>query len=70
METPLVLPETGFVRLSTILRVFPVSRSSWWQGIKDHRYPRGVKLSPRVTAWKTEDIRTLIENCGRQIQEK
>jgi prophage regulatory protein len=57
------LPPTGFVRLSSILAPngpIPVSRSTWWAGIKDGRYPKPVKLGPRITAWRVEDIRTLI----------
>jgi predicted DNA-binding transcriptional regulator AlpA len=59
------LPDTGFVRLPTILAVFPVSRSTWWQGVKDGRFPRPHKLGPRVTAWKAEDIRSLIEQAAK-----
>ena len=55
-----VLPETGFVRLSTVLRVIPVSRSSWWQGVKSGKYPAPIKISANTTAWKAEDIRDLI----------
>jgi len=65
------LPETGFVRLSQIIgdnktdpptpAIIPVSKSTWWQGIKTGRYPKPVKLSERCTAWKIEDIRNLIE---------
>lgn len=55
------LPATGFARLSLVLEVYPVSKSTWWERIRDGRYPQGVKLSPRVTAWKVEDIRALIE---------
>jgi len=54
------LPETGFVRLSQILKVFPVSKSTWWAGVKDGRYPQAVKLGPKITAWRVEDIRELI----------
>ncbi|PCJ99167.1 MAG: transcriptional regulator [Zetaproteobacteria bacterium] len=54
------LPETGFVRLSTVLKVFPVSKSTWWAGIKDGRFPKGVKLSDKITAWRVDDIRELI----------
>ncbi len=54
------LPETGFVRLATILQVFPVSRSTWWQGVKTQRYPAPFKLGPNTTAWKAEDIRALL----------
>ncbi len=55
------LPETGFVRLPIILRVFPVGKSTWWAGVKEGRYPQPVKLGPRITAWRVEDIRALIE---------
>ena len=55
------LPETGFVRLPHILRVIPVSKSTWWSGVREGRYPASVKLAPRVTAWRVEDIRALIE---------
>lgn len=58
------LPETGFVRLPVILAIFPVSRSSWWQGCKEGRFPRPVKLSERTTAWRAEDIRALIASYG------
>lgn len=57
------LPETGFVRLSGILAPagpIPVSKSTWWAGVKSGRYPAPVKLGPRITAWRVEDIRRLI----------
>jgi prophage regulatory protein len=62
------LPETGFVRLPAILAPagpIPVSKSTWWQGVKDGRYPKPVKLGPKTTAWRVEDIRALIERLGR-----
>jgi len=49
------------MRLPAVLSVFPVSRSTWWAGISTGRFPKGVKLGPRITAWKVEDIRKLIE---------
>jgi predicted DNA-binding transcriptional regulator AlpA len=57
-----ILPEEGLVRISTILRVVPVSKSTWWAGVKSGRYPQPVyHLGPRTTAWKVSDIRALIE---------
>ena len=57
-------PKTGFVRLSQILAPkgpIPVSKSTWWQGVKDGRFPQSYKLGPRMTVWKAEDIRTMFE---------
>lgn len=55
-----ILPETGFVRLPDVLKVFPVSKSTWWAGVKEERYPKPVKLGPKMSAWRVEDIRELI----------
>jgi len=45
----------------------PVSRASWWAGVKSLKYPRPVKLGRRTTAWKESDIVALInksdEDC-------
>lgn len=61
------LPSSGFVRLSSIfapIGPIPVGRSTWWEGVKSGRFPKPVKLGPRTTAWRVEDIRTLIEKQG------
>ncbi len=60
----IILPETGFVRLPEVLKVFPVSKSTWWAGIKDGRFPQPVKLGPKISAWKVEEIRGLIKAHG------
>jgi predicted DNA-binding transcriptional regulator AlpA len=57
-------PSTGYLRLPQVLYFFPVSKSTWWAGVKDGRFPKGHKLSVRVTAWKVEEIRALIEQRG------
>ena len=57
-------PSTGFVRLSQILAPngpIPVSSSTWWQGVKEGRFPPSYKLGPRTTVWKVKDIRAMFE---------
>ena len=54
------LPPEGYARLPQILAAYPVSRSTWWAGVKSGRYPKPVKLGPRTTAWRVSDIRALI----------
>jgi predicted DNA-binding transcriptional regulator AlpA len=61
MEKQSILPEVGFVRLRTILAIIPIGKSSWWAGIKDGRFPKPIKLGPRTTVWRVEDIRRVIE---------
>ncbi len=55
----------GLVRLSQILGPsgpIPIGRSSWWAGVKSGRFPKPIKLGPRTTAWRVEDINALIAN--------
>ena len=57
-------PKTGFVRLTHILAPngpIPVSKSTWWQGVKDGRFPKPQKLGPRTTVWLAKDVRALFE---------
>ena len=59
------LPKTGFMRINQILAPagpIPVSKSTWWAGVKDGRFPKPLKLGARVTVWRVDDIRELIEN--------
>jgi len=70
ITTRVTLPETGYVRLSQIVGkpkadppippIIPVSKSTWWAGVKSGLYPRPVKLGPKITAWRIEEIRELI----------
>lgn len=63
-----VLPPTGVLRLKQIIGdkkagvppLIPVCASTWWCGVKSGRYPSPVKLGPKTTAWRVEDIRKLI----------
>jgi prophage regulatory protein len=60
------LPETGFLRLSQILKIIPVGRSTWWAGVKSGKYPKPVKLGARTTAWRVSDIKALVEQYSNQ----
>lgn len=64
MADSFAFPFTGFVRLKSVLAPhgpIPVSKSTWWAGVKSGRYPKPVKLGPRITVWKAADIRALLE---------
>ena len=67
------LPDTGFLRQEQILGnpnkdlppIIPVSKSTWWAGVRSGRFPPAFKLGPRTTAWRVEDIRALIERLEK-----
>ena len=62
----LTIPETGFVRLTQVLAVIPLGKTSWWKGVKSGRFPKPIKLSEHCTAWKAEDIHSLIKQLSDQ----
>lgn len=75
MATPSPVPSTSaLLRLKQILGdrnahppiepIVPVSKSSWWQGMRDGRYPQSIKLGPRTTVWRAADIAKLVETAG------
>lgn len=55
-------PSDGFVRLKDIIAPWgpiPVSRSTWWAGVKSGRFPKPVTLNKGVTAWRVSDVEAL-----------
>lgn len=67
----ILTPEIGFLRVAQIVGnpkanppippIIPISKSAWWAGVSEGRYPKAIKLSARVTVWSVRDIRALID---------
>jgi len=47
-------------RIQDVLKIIPVSRSHFLAQVAAGIFPAGIKLSPRVTCWKSSDIQKLI----------
>ena len=62
------IPAYGFLRLPQILAIIPVSKSTWWEGCRTGRFPKPVKLGPRTTVWRAEDIAAFINDAGIQCE--
>lgn len=58
------LTEEYFLRLPQVLELIPVCKSAWWQGCKDGRFPKPIKLGPRTTAWRASDIAALVRQLS------
>lgn len=55
------LPETGLIRLSTVLDALSISRSKWYRGIQSGMFPKPVKFGDKCSRWRAEDIHALIK---------
>jgi len=52
------LPATGFVRQKQLVPgIIPFSPTTLWRKVAAGVFPKPVKLSAGVTAWRVEDIR-------------
>lgn len=61
------LPQSGFIRQSQLIpSLIPFSPATLWRKVKDGTFPAPVKLSPRVTAWRVEDIRAWMQSFSEQ----
>jgi prophage regulatory protein len=56
------LPANGYVRQSQLIpAIIPFSSATLWRKVKAGQFPRPVKLSERVTAWRVEDVRAWMQ---------
>lgn len=55
------IKSSKLLRLPQVLSLIPISKSSWWAGVKTGRYPSSVKLGERTTCWREQDIFDLID---------
>ncbi len=63
------LPSTGFVREAQLIPgIIPFSHSTLWRRVNDGTFPKPVKLSAKVTAWRCNEIHAWIAAQGRYEQ--
>ena len=58
----------GFLRFKGVQTVFPISRATWYAGIKAGKYPKPIKLSEGVSVWRVADIDALCQQIEQQAE--
>ena len=41
--------------------ILPISKSSWWDGVKTGRFPKAIKIGANTTVWREDEIRSLVD---------
>jgi prophage regulatory protein len=57
-------PTDALVRIEKIIGpdgIIPVSRSSFYQGIRDGVYPKPIRLGKRTSAWRVSELMRVTE---------
>jgi predicted DNA-binding transcriptional regulator AlpA len=57
--------EQELLKLKDVLKVIPVSKTTWYIGIKEGRYPPPIKIGLKAVAWRKKDI----DNCLKSLNE-
>ncbi len=67
------LPDSAFLRAAELVRdpkrpaqqaLLAISAPTLWRWVKAGHFPKPVKLSPAVTAWKVGDVRRFMAQQG------
>lgn len=53
------------LRLKEVLKIVPVSASTWWAWCAQGIAPASIKLSERTTCWRLSAIMAFIENAQK-----
>lgn len=62
-STDFKLPQSQYIRQSQLIPfIVPFSSATLWRKVKTGEFPKPVKLSERITAWKTTDVKLWIES--------
>jgi prophage regulatory protein len=54
------------LRLNEVLKLIPVSRASFYEGIEKGHYPKPLKVGKKLSVWKLSDIRALVAKIERE----
>ena len=60
-------PNERLLRIKEIIGpggLIPVSKSTFWAGVKTGKFPKPVKVTPGVTAWRQSDLDAFIAGLG------
>lgn len=53
-------PNSAFIRLPIVMRLYGVSAATIWRGVKNGTIPKPSKLTERTTAWNVGQVRAAL----------
>ena len=53
-------------RLPQVLAVYPVSPAALWAAVRTGKFPQPIKLSSRVTVWRSAEVVAWLEKAGSE----
>ncbi|WP_291932491.1 AlpA family phage regulatory protein [Limnohabitans sp.] len=56
----------NLLRLKDVLAVYPISRTSWYDGVKLGLYPQPLRLGKKTVAWNAQEIEAAINALNKK----
>ena len=57
------VPQAGYIRQALLIPcILPVSPATLWRWVSIGKFPKPVKISDRVTAWRVGDVCDWLES--------
>ncbi|MBU3015655.1 AlpA family phage regulatory protein [Poseidonibacter lekithochrous] len=47
---------SNFLRITEVMKKTGIAKSTIWLWVKEDKFPKPIKLSPRITVWEEEKI--------------
>jgi len=47
---------SNFLRIKDVMKKTGIARSTIWLWVKEDKFPKPIKLSPRITVWNNEEV--------------
>jgi prophage regulatory protein len=52
----------NFLRIKEVMKMTGIARSTIWLWVSEGKFPKPIKLSPRITVWESNKINNWMEN--------
>jgi len=57
----------AYIRQAELIKLLPFSAATLWRKVKDGSFPKPIKLSVHITAWRVADIAEWMAVNGRHM---
>lgn len=45
--------------------IIPVGKSTWWQGCREGKFPKPIKIGTRTTVWRKSEVIALLSGAEK-----
>ncbi|NQY20848.1 MAG: AlpA family phage regulatory protein [Campylobacteraceae bacterium] len=57
----------NYLRIKKVMKLTSIARSTIWLWVKENKFPKPIKISPKITVWEKDKIQEWIQNKMTQL---